>query len=401
MRVLWVATKAPWPPVDGGRLLMWHTLAALREAGVEVTLVAPVGRHESKDAIEAALREVCVPALVTAAPVPLARAVPRALLQRLPLSIARHALAAVRRRAHELAKAVDFAAAHAEQLQALPQCRGLGLPLVLRAQNVESALWRGAAREARLLGPALALEARRLERYEAAAVREAAVTIALTEADATRLSELAAPARVRVVPAPFPAELPAGEQPLEGAPALVLLGSGGWRPNEDAARNFVAEVWPRLLAAHPAARLHVFGLPVAAGAGVVAHAAPRDSRDCFPREAILVVPLRVGSGVRMKILEAWARGVPVVASPAAAAGLAGDAGSGFLSASTPEEWLAAVAHLGSESALRQQLVDAGRCVLREHHRPARIGRQLTECYGLPPRRHEQPTASAARQTPRV
>ena len=58
MRILWVATKSPWPPVDGGRLLLWETLGALAAAGHDVTLVAPAppaGLAEARAAPRGAL----------------------------------------------------------------------------------------------------------------------------------------------------------------------------------------------------------------------------------------------------------------------------------------------------------------------------------------------------------
>jgi hypothetical protein len=114
-----------------------------------------------------------------------------------------------------------------------------------------------------------------------------------------------APDRVHHVPAPFPSRLPPAERPLPGSPAVVLFGSEAWRPNREGTRWFVDQVWPRVRAALPRAELHVLGLSVRAGAGVCARPAPADSREAFAAGAVLVVPLRVAAGVRMKILVAW------------------------------------------------------------------------------------------------
>jgi hypothetical protein len=189
--VLLVATKAPWPPVDGGRLLLLHTLAGLAEAGHRATLVAPVdpARFNLQEVGEA-LAAWCEPRLVPAAPLPLVMALVRS-GYRAPLSIARHALPAVRREVERCLAEARFDLLHAEQLQALPQAEpafARGLPVVLRAQNVESDLWREAARRrGGWRGTLLAVEAQRLARWEGTAVRRAAVTLALTAEDAARL----------------------------------------------------------------------------------------------------------------------------------------------------------------------------------------------------------------------
>jgi hypothetical protein len=385
MRILWVATKAPWPAVDGGRLAAAVTLEALRADGHEPTVVAPVHPRES-DLVVAAARRAGWPRLilVPTAPAPLAWAALRGSIGRLPVTVRRHALPKVRHAVAELMERERFDVAHAEQLQALGplvEAERRHLPIVLRAQNVESDLWRGASRAAPVLGLLLRREARRLAAWEGDAVRQSAATIALTAHDALRLAELSGvPGRVHHVPAPFPSRLPAAERPLPGSPAVVLFGSGGWRPNREGAGWFVGRVWPRVRAVLPQAVLHVLGLPVRAGAGICARPAPADSREAFPVGAILAVPLRVASGVRMKILEAWARGVPVVATPEAAQGLEATDRRELLLAREPEEFTLALRRLHQEPGLATALVAAGRDRLAARHGPGAVAARLVEVY---------------------
>lgn len=150
MKILVVATKAPWPPIDGGRFLLRNTLAALSAAGHRPVLVAPVDPARfDLAAVRAELAGCCEPRLVPAEP---GRPLPSALragLSGLPLSVARHALPAVRREVERCLTEERFDILHAEQLQALPQtapARSQGIPVVLRAQNVESDLWAETAR---------------------------------------------------------------------------------------------------------------------------------------------------------------------------------------------------------------------------------------------------------------
>ncbi len=381
MKILWVATKAPWPPVDGGRRLMLDTLRALAAAGHRLTLVAPVDDADAGAA--AGLEPCCRPHLVPAGKRPLVLDALRAQLARRPLTLVRHTLPAVRRRVAELLAGGDFDLVQAEQVQALSSAEPAmdsGLPLVLRAQNVESDLWAQAARASRLRRPLLALEARRLAAREGAAVRRCAATLALTAEDAERLSQLAGTAgKVHRVPAPFAAELPPARESLPGSPPVVLFGSGGWRPNAAGADWFVRRVWPRVRARQPEAVLHAFGF-AAAGAGIVAHPAPDDSRAAFARGAVLAVPLRIASGVRIKILEAWARGVPVVATPEAARGLDAADGEHLLLARDSEELAAAVSRLASDPALARRLVDRGRRRLCRRHALPRIAERLETLY---------------------
>ncbi|HEV7507111.1 MAG TPA: glycosyltransferase [Thermoanaerobaculia bacterium] len=383
MKLLLTATKAPWPPVDGGRFLLLNTLEALAAAGCRLTLVAPVDPEAFDLArVTRELSAWCEPVLVPAAPLP-----PVAALLRsggTPLSIARHSLPAVRRVVEERLKGERFDLVHAEQLQALPQVERAftqGIPVVLRAQNVESDLWRAAGERGRgLQGMLLRQEARRLAEWEGRAVRRVASTLALTAEDAARLGELAGGGRAGVVRAPFP-EFPPGSGRLEGDPPVVVFGSRGWMPNEDSVAWYLKDVWPAVRSEVPGAVLHLYGIDLASPPpGVVAHPPPGDSAEAFPPGSILAVPLRIASGVRIKILEAWARGVPVVGTPAALAGLEVEDGREALVAREPREFATAIRRLREDPALAASLIAEGRRARRERHDPQEIARCLMAEY---------------------
>ncbi len=385
LNVLVVATKSPWPPVDGGRLLLSLTLEGLAAAGCRVTLIAPVDPVPGPE-VEERLRDWCEPVLIPSRPGNPAAALVRSWRGRLPLAMARHARPAVRQEVERRLSAERFDIVHAEQLQALAQAEPAlrhGVPLVLRAQNVESDLWAATARRTMgLKGKVLGIEARRLARWEGEAVRRVAATFPLSKEDAARLRELSGGGgRVRVVRAPFP-ELAPGPSVLPGDPPLVLLASRGWLPNEDSVAWFLGEVWPAVRAESPGAVLHVFGadpgaLPLP---GAVHHPSPRDSAEAFAPGSILAVPLRIASGVRMKILEAWARGAPVIGTPAAVAGLEVEDGREALVAADPPAFARAVARLHREPGLAQRLVENGRQARRERHDPAGVVADLLAAY---------------------
>jgi hypothetical protein len=379
-----VATKAPWPPVDGGRFLLLNTLGALAAAGCRLTLVAPVDPVRfDLSRVARELAPWCTPRLVPAAPLPLAVALMRG---GAPLSIARHRLPAVRREVERLLSAERFDLVHAEQLQALPQAEpafGRGIPVVLRAQNVESDLWAETARRGRRLkGWLLRREAAKLAAWEGEAVRRAAATLALTGEDAVRLSDLAGGGgRVAVVRAAFP-DLSPGTGRLAGDPPVVVFGSRGWLPNEESTAWFADEVWPAVRAAVPGAVLHLFGTDLSMeDQDIVLHPSPGNSGEIYAPGSILVVPLRIASGVRIKILEAWARGVSVVATPAALAGLEVEDGREALVARDPGEFAAAIARLRRDPGLAASLVEEGRRARRERHDPAVVAEAMMGEYG--------------------
>jgi glycosyltransferase involved in cell wall biosynthesis len=132
---------------------------------------------------------------------------------------------------------------------------------------------------------------------------------------------------------------------------------------------------------------------------VVRHRAPDDSRAAFPSGALCAVPLRYGSGVRVRILEAWARGVAVIATPAAVHGLDARHGRELLVAAGADEFAAAVRTLDQEPATRAALIAAGRARLRAAHDPDAIAARLEQIYREASRRRSgdaTPSSSAAR-----
>jgi hypothetical protein len=384
MKILAVATKSPLPPVDGGRLLMWNTLSALCASGHEIDLLVPENGSAGTEEIPKLPPGLRI-FVVGARPRSRMSSLVRSLLTRRPVSIARHSHAAITRAVEERLREGDYDVLHVEQLQALDaveRAAGRRPPIVLRAQNVESELWAGMSGLHDVRRAVARWEAWRLRRWESAALTRVDVTVTLTESDAAALRELAGGNGLVVsIPAPFPSHLPAAAT-LEGAPAIVYLGSAGWPPNRDAWRWFAADVWPHVHTRLPAARLHVFQRDVTAtpAAGVIRHEPPQASGECFARGSVLVVPLRVGSGIRIRILEAWARGVPVVATPAAAAGLQATDGSELLLAATGGEFARALERLWGEPGLREALVAAGRRRLASRHDKASVAAAWSRIY---------------------
>jgi glycosyltransferase involved in cell wall biosynthesis len=386
VRILVVATKLPWPPVDGGRLVLWRTLEALANAGHEIVVVAC---SQADAAICAGGSPLPVTSSVVLHPVAIDKpnyiaVVLRSLLAGVPLTIARHQHRQVRQRVSDVLREFVPDVIHVEQLQALANCadvRRMNVPVLLRMQNVESDLWGQTADQGWRTSLA-AIEAFRLRRYETRAIRDCDLTLALTEADAGRLRHSLAPSesnRVRHAAPAFPSALGPGEA-LNGEPCIVLSGSAGWQPNTLGMRWFLDRVWPSIRLEFPGARLHIFGGESSVAGNVLWHAAPSDSVSAFPVNAIVVVPLAVASGIRMRILEAWARGLPVVATTIAASGLDVLDGRELLIADDASGFVAAIRRICTEPDLRDQINLAGREYLHRRHNPKRAAQGLVEAY---------------------
>ena len=217
-----------------------------------------------------------------------------------------------------------------------------------------------------------AQESRRWRRLQVAAGRSAAVTVVCSELDARRAATTGIP-RVEVVANAYPdiAE-PVGRIPVAEPPTVLFQGTLRYPPNADGARFLVREVGPRLRRLVPGARIRLVGTTAP---GLEALADPPDVTlvGQVPDMAtelsvadLVVVPLRFGSGTRLKVLEAFAQRVPVVSTTLGAEGLGVTDGKHLLLADTPEGIAAACARLLQDVELRAALVGAAHELFREH-----------------------------------
>lgn len=327
-RVLMVTSRLPWPPTEGHQLRSWHLLRALARRH-RVTLLSCLRPEDAA----AADREL-PPEVAKFAFHPLRQDIVSTAMQlaagvggRLPYVVHRYADAALRARVADLARDADLV--HFDMLP-LMACAGhvpAGVPVVYNAHNVEHALLRARGdNETRPLRRAfLHGQIGKLGRFEAAACRRADLVLACSDRDCAQLAGLGARAAVTV---PNGVDLD-GNRPGDGDEdgSLVFVGQMGWFPNRDGVEWFLAEVLPRVLARRPRLRFTLVGkagglqLPANVAANVDVTGFVDDLRPLVRRASLYVVPLRMGSGTRLKVLEAMAFGKAIVTTSIGSEGI--------------------------------------------------------------------------------
>jgi glycosyltransferase involved in cell wall biosynthesis len=248
-------------------------------------------------------------------------------------------------------------------------------------------LWRSRPADARGRVRVLAqvaadtLDIRRWRRIERRILERAHAVVVCSRLDRDRL---AAP-NVHVVPNAYEAA-PDGGAPdhqsgseVPAAPVLLMVGLLTYEPNRDAAAFFAAQVLPRIRAAHPAVEFRVVGRydeeNVVALRGVpgvsVAGEVPDVTAE-LRRASVVVVPVRFGGGTRIKILEAFAHGVPVVSTTVGAEGLEVEDGRHVLLADHPDDLARACLRLLDDPVLGSELAAGGRALWETRYRGSAV-----------------------------
>ncbi len=229
----------------------------------------------------------------------------------------------------------------------------------------------------------------RLVRFERQVCETVDHVIAVSEADAAAFERLAPRCPVAVVPngidaAPYAHD----DSSLDlGPAALVFTGSMGYRPNVDAALWFADDILPRIRAAAPEARFFIVGSqphprlqPLRERDDVEITGWVPDVKPFLHAAAVFVVPLRMGSGTRLKILQAMAAGRAVVSTTLGAQGLDAQDGVALRLADSATEFARQVVALLGAPDQRQSLGRAGAALVAQQYDWSVIVPRLLDVY---------------------
>ncbi len=368
MRLLWVKAGKLLPPDTGGKIRSYHLLRHLATRD-ELVLLSYYGGSRDEQ-YERSLRQTfprAVP-LWTGSPEtgPAAAIHYLSRIPRLaPYAVTKFTSTAVRGVVRRWLADGRFDVAVCDFLSAsLNFPARCATPLVLFQHNVESALWQRQARHERnpLKRAAFVLEAAKMTRYERAAVRRFPHVIAVSEQDRQAMVSLTESRRISVVPTGVDL---AQYQPAAGReasePVVLFLGSMDWEANVDAVLYFCRQIWPLVRAAVPGAVFRIVGrnphvsVRELAGEGVEVVGSVPSVVEHLERAAVVVVPLRIGGGTRLKIFEAMAAGRAVVATSIGAEGLDVVHGQDILLADDEQTFAREVIALLRDAGARRRL----------------------------------------------
>ncbi len=262
---------------------------------------------------------------------------------------------------------------------------GCGVPTVLNAHNVESVIWK---RLAAVSSPVRRLvfssQAGKMAAFEREVLPRFDHVVSVSEADRDCMCRGYRDGSIDVIANGACLDEPALPRRRGGTPVILFPGSLNWRPGQDAAHHLVTAVMPALRLACPGVRCLLVGkgppqwlLDLCAKTpDVECRADVPSMTPYFEQSDLVVVPLRVGSGSRLKILEAFAMGRAVVSTPVGAEGLAVQDGVHLDLAAPGPPFAAAVRDLLLDEARRERYIRSARQFVEEHHAWNKLGNDL-------------------------
>ena len=386
MKILFLCHRMPYPPKRGGKIRPFNMIRHLARSH-EVT-VATLVRSTQEEADAEQLRSYCDELHVgRLSPVSAwARFVLYGLTGR-PATFGYFQCSSLARKVRRLLSLRNFDAILVHCSSMGPYVAGHdGCRKVMDFGDADSEKWFEYARSSALpLSWAFWLEGRRVRRAE----RGLGARFDAASVNAPREREVLAGyvrSPISVIPNGVDLEYfqPGRTSGLGYVPnRMIFTGNMSYRPNVEAVRHFVGEIFPRICREVPDTQFYIVGMDpapavrrLAEGDRIVVTGKVDDVRPYLDSAAVAVAPLRVARGLQNKVLEAMAMRVPVVASPAAFAGISAVAGHDLLVARKPAEFSRAVVSLLRDSAARERYAAAGRSFVETNHNWSRLLERL-------------------------
>jgi len=230
--------------------------------------------------------------------------------------------------------------------------------------------------------------ARLMSEAEGRALKEFDAHIAVSEVDAKRLQSVNSDAKIFVIENGVDAEHYAGDQ-AGTKNRIVFVGSMDYHANIEGATNFARAVWPIIQQQQPKLRFTIVGrnppaevTELSSIAGIEVTGSVADVRPYYREALAAVVPLNVGGGSRLKILEAMAAGVPVVSTKLGAEGLDVSDNENVLLAESSAQLANGILKLIETADLRERLITGGHALVRARYDWSMLGAKLLEQYQM-------------------
>jgi sugar transferase (PEP-CTERM/EpsH1 system associated) len=372
MKLLLLTQVLPYPPDSGPKIKTLNVIKYLAQHH-KITLISFVRGDQSADIDH--LRRYCEAVY----PIPMVRhplydviALARSLLTGQPWVILRDDRREMRRKIKQLLAQEPISIVHVDQLNMAQYAEHI--PGVYKVLDTHNALWLLYQRIWQTMKPGpkkwlLGRDWRLLKRFEARICQKFDRVLAVSEEDRAALLEaVSQPLDITVIPITVDTDEVKPVTRSPDADHILYLGTMYWPPNIDGVYWFIREVLPLLLEKRPNLTFDVVGSRPPQGlldlsrpeTGIHVTGYVKDIAPYLEKAGMMIVPLRAGGGMRVKILEALAYGLPVVSTTIGCEGIVVENGRHILIADSPAEFARVILQLLDNRSLADELGRNGR-----------------------------------------
>jgi polysaccharide biosynthesis protein PslH len=207
--------------------------------------------------------------------------------------------------------------------------------------------------------------------------------VMITPDDEKELKSLCPGAKTSIIPCGIDVDkYPVKRKNMGTTKRITFLGSMDWLPTEDAMLYFLQEIWPILIRKIPNLEFYMIGklpsnrvLRLCKSPQIVVTGYVDSVLPYLEETDVFVVPLRIGSGMRIKILEALCMGIPIVSTAIGMEGIEAVPGKDLLVADTPEDFAKSVIHVMETPVVAGELSQRGRQLIQEKYSIPIVGSQ--------------------------
>ena len=391
MKILFLSPTVPFPLTDGGRIRVFNLLKQIATKN-SVTLLALETQPPDTEGIaqlqQLGIQVHLVPNAPTLPPVSFGTLL-KGFLRQQPITVARYDLPAYRQKFKELLATETFDLVHYEMFHTAQFYTETHLPGVLSQQNVDSEIWRRLCGETANPFYKFAYWTQQLafQRYERVLSPKFDAVTCTSDIDAAVFQQHCAEDLIEIIPNGVDVTHYLPDFSAEAPAHLIYIGSMDWYPNEDAVGFFADEGLPRIQERVPDVRFSIVGgnpsarvQKLAERKGIVVTGRVPEIKPYFAEATVFVVPLRIGSGTRLKILEALAMGKAIVSTSVGAEGLDLKDGEEIFIADAPIAFADAVTRLLTDAPLRRRMGEKGRARVERDYDWQSIGEKLHTLY---------------------
>ena len=388
MKILQILPRKPYPPTDGGRIVAYNTIKHLAELGHQITAVSLTEEMQRPRELEKYCNWIPVEKDTSTT----VRGLIGNLVSGKPYTVSKYHGTAMEKKVLEILSTGKFDLVHADGLHtaeyALHARREFDLPAVLRQHNVETKIMERFYHNqpnplSKLYGY---LQYRKLKSYESEICNNFDRCLTITKKDDERLREMNSEISTSIITAGVDTSYFSPREVEEEPDTIISVAAMDWTPNVEAVLWFHERIFPKIQEEVPEAKFYIVGknppekINGLEGNGTVVTGFVPDVRPYMAKAQAFVVPLKTGSGMRIKILNAMAMKKAVVSTSVGREGIGARDGTEICVADKPDEFAGALISLLKDEEKRESIARRGLELVREQYQWGSVIRDLVCVY---------------------